>query len=149
MSYPPQGNRDHEVYNSVIHDSSIFPASSANVINFVAGAVANAWSAWASIVDSPAGNALNGEFTAVHGHIADIVIETSSAVNQAYMLEIAYGTATKVRVAIIRFYGGNVPKQAVRVRGVIIPAGESLYYRMRCETGGATAEGHIRYYLEP
>jgi len=148
MSFPPQGNRDHEVYNSVVHETHVFPASTVNVIAFTAEAVANAWSAWTSIVDSPAGNTLNGAFVTAHGHIADITIETNSNNNQVYMLEISYG-ASRTRVAAIRFYGGSVPKQSERIRSIIIPAGESIYYRMKCETGGATAEGHIRYYLEP
>ena len=145
MSYPPQGNRDHEVRGSVVHDTHIFPADSADVFTPMAGAIANAWSAWAAIVDAPAGNSLNGEFATEHGHICDLTIETVSINGQIYIFEVAYGTP-KVRVASTRFFSGAVPKQSQMIRSVIIPTGETLYYRMKCETGAATAEIHIRFY---
>ena len=145
MGYPPQGNRDHEVRNSVIHDTHIFPEDTPDALVFTAGAIANEWSAWALIVDAPAGNIFHGEFTTVHGHISGITIETVSNNGQIYILEISYG-ASNIQVAATRFYGGAVPKQSERIRSVIIPAGEIIYYRMKCETGGATAEGHIRHY---
>ena len=145
MSYPPQGNRDHEVRGSVIHDTHIFPEDTADALTFTAGAIANEWSAWALIVDAPAGNIFHGEFTTVHGHISGITIEVVSNNGQMYYIELAFGAA-RTRIASTRFLGANVPKQTEKIRSVIIPAGEIIYYRMKCETGGATAEGHIRHY---
>jgi len=66
------------------------------------------------------------------------------------MLEIAYGDA-KVPLLEQRFAGSGKfqnPRHLARTYGIEIPAGETVYYRMKSDTAVAdTAKVHIRYHL--
>ena len=113
-----------------------------------AGGVANTWSAWAAIVDNLAAE-LSTVFAASDGHICSILIEECSIKDMRYLLEVSYGAA-KVIVARTRFMKQNVKLDVDhqrRIRSIHIPAGETVYYRLKCETADATAEVHFRYYL--
>lgn len=66
------------------------------------------------------------------------------------MVEIAYGGA-KVSVLSQRFAGSGKfqnPDNTARTFGFEIPAGQTVYYRMKSNTAVAdTAKVHIRYHL--
>ena len=128
------------------HITSLFPASSANYVTFTAGGVANTHGAWAEIVDDAA-NKISDIFTTEDGHISGILIEDLSVKDKRYLFELAYGDSKEV-ILRHRFLSGEVKKldavQFVRIRSVVIPAGETVYYRMMCETAGATCEISFR-----
>jgi len=84
------------------------------------------------------------------GHITAMFIETLSEIDTVYMLEIAYG-ATKVLITTGRFGGATkfqVPPGNLRFWAPDIPAGETVYYRMKTATAVAdTAIIHFRYHI--
>jgi len=130
------------------HVTSLFPASSANYVTFTAGGVANTYGAWAEIVDDAA-NKLSDAFTAADGHITGICLEDLSVKDKRYMFEFSYGE-DKTVILQHRFLAGEVKKLAavifMRIRSVTILAGETVYYRMMCETAGATCELSFRHH---
>jgi len=67
-----------------------------------------------------------------------------------YMIEIAHGAAKTV-CCRHRFISGDTKKLAAinfsAVRAHKLAAGETMYYRMKCETAGATCELSIRYHF--
>lgn len=130
------------------HITALFPASSANYVTFTAGGVANTHGAWAEIVDDAA-NKLSDAFAISHGHITGLLLEDLSIKDKRFLFELAYGD-DKTIILRHRFLMGDVKKLAaiifMRIRSVIIPAGELLYYRMMCETAGATCEISFRYH---
>ena len=68
-----------------------------------------------------------------------------SASGKLYELHLAYGSS-KTIITRIRLKGGAVPKQESRIYGFYIPAGSTVYYKLKCETGGATLNLHLRYH---
>ncbi len=131
-----------------MHTSHLFPEDSNETVTFTAGAPDNTFGAWVEIVDN---NAVTFSSKAVnHGiHISSVQIESADTKDKIYILEIAYGAA-KTNVVTHRFATGDLVKldaiQQIRLRPDIIPAGETIYYRMKCETAGATCTLLIRYH---
>ena len=130
------------------HVTSLFPVSSVNFVTFTAGNVNNTFGAWAEIVDDAA-NKLSAAFTTSQGHITGMLLEDLSVKDKRFLFEIAYGD-DKTIVLRHRFLAGEVKKlNAVlfmRIRSVIIPEAQLLYYRMMCETADATCEISFRYH---
>lgn len=130
------------------HSTGLFPEDTDETITFTAGILDNEWSSWAEIIDNN-GVKLSDKLTSP-AHITAFLIETADVKEKAYLFEVAYGDA-KVVVARYRFISGETvklpPIQQVRIRSEHIPAGEKVYYRMKCETAGITCQLHIRYYL--
>lgn len=130
------------------HVTSLFPVSSANFVTFTAGNVNNTFGVWAEIVDDAA-NKLSAAFVSNAGHIVGILLEDLSVKDKRYLFELAYGDSKTV-ILRHRFLSGEVKKLDailfVRIRSVIIPEAELLYYRMMCETADATCEISFRYH---
>ena len=137
-----------ELVREIQHDTAIFPEDTDEFVTFTAGALDNAWSDWAEIVDGSA-NKFSDKATS-NIHISAIMIEDTNIKDETYLIEIAYGDARTV-VTPYRFIAGETTKlpavQMIRVRADEIFAGETIYYRMKCETGGKTCDLHIRYHL--
>ena len=137
-----------DIWHYTHHVSDIFPDDTNKLVTLTAGGVANTFGAWAAIVDGTP-TEFSTVFAADDGHIASIIVEECSLTDVRYMLEVSYGAA-KVIVARTRFMKVlnklNVGHQ-MRIRSIHIPAGETVYYRLKCETANATAEVHFRYYL--
>ena len=131
------------------HVSAIFPEDTDETVTVTAGGTNNAFGAWAELVDNLAVT-LSSKFADAPGHIVSINLEDASLKDVRYLLEIAYGDA-KTMVCRTRFVKVNVKvdvNHQARIRSIEIPAGETIYYRMKCETADATAEIHLRYFLE-
>lgn len=131
------------------HLSYIFPEDTDLTVTFTAAA-ANIWSAWAEIQDDGVPTTFSSKFAAQRGHISLVMVEDCSVKDKVYMLEIAYGADKKI-ISPHRFISGTAPKepsiQEARVRSPVIPAGETVYYRMKCEQAGPqTAELSFRYH---
>lgn len=174
MGYPPQGtgateadldliksrdtdlNYDRETDSlefqgeAQTHQTSLFPANASDVCTFKAGATPNVFGDWAEIADSPSGNKLTSAFATEEGHITGVLVEDLDTDDKRYLFEIAYGETTKTVILRHRFVSGVdkklPPLQFVRIRSVIIPVGEKVYYRMKCETGSAECEMSFRYH---
>ena len=132
------------------HQTSLFPEKASDACTFAAGSTDNVFGDWAEIADSPSGNKLTNAFATANGHITGILVEDLNTVDKRYSFEIAYGETTKTVLLRHRFVAGVTkklpPLQFVRIRSVIIPAGEKVYYRMMCETGSAECEVSFRYH---
>lgn len=134
------------------HESDIFPDGTALKCELTAGSPANTWSSWAEIVDdtSPTPITFSSLFASQAGHISGLLIEDLSHHDKRYELCVAYSDA-KVCILLHRFLSGDTKKlaavQFVRIRAESIPAGETVYYKMRCEEAAGTCEVSFRYHF--
>lgn len=148
---PKHGSKAWEIdqiYHYTHHVSDIFPDDTNKTVTLTAGAVADTYGAWAPIVDNIPVE-LSTVFAAAPGHIVSILVEECSRTDERYELEVSYGAA-RVVVARTRFMKAAVildVSHQTRIRSIHVPAGETVYYRMKCETALGTAEVHFRYYL--
>ncbi len=148
---PKHGSKSAEIdhiYHYTHHVSDIFPDDTNKTVTLTAGAVVNTFGAWAPIVDNLAVE-FSTVFAAVVGHISAISVEDATIKDERYLLEISYG-ADRVIIARTRFMKVNIKvdvNHKVMIRSEHIHAGETVYYRMKCETALATAEVHFRYYM--
>jgi len=137
-----------EIYDSLGHATSIYPGDTNLTCTFTAHANANTWSDWAEVTDSGA-NTMSALFVTNIGHITAMFLETLSELDTVYMMEMAYGAA-KTLITSGRFAGETkfqVPPGNLRFWAPTIPAGETIYYRMKTATAVAdTALIHFRYH---
>lgn len=134
--------------NDAHHETLIFPTLVTQTATFTAGAT-GVFGDWAEITDSDA-NALSDSFTS-DGYIASFMVEDASVKDKIYLIEFAYG-ATPTIVGRLRIQSGDNKKDTTSqpcMRMLKITSGATVYYRLACEDGAATLNGHIRYYLEP
>jgi len=147
-STPFNGAEIPQIYHFTHHVSDIFPDDTNKTVTLTAGGAIDTFGAWAAVVDNLAAE-LSTVFAASNGHICSILVEECNQTDKRYELEISYG-ATKVIVARTRFMKlankVNVGHQT-RIRSIHVPAGETVYYRLKCEVAAKTAEVHFRYYL--
>lgn len=131
------------------HVSAVFPEDTDETVTVTAPAGVNTFGAWAELVDDQA-VALSSKFADKPGHIVAIMVEECSVQDKRYLLELAYGAAKTiiVRSRFMKVLNKVNVGHQTRVRSIHIPAGETIYYRLKCETGAATAEIHLRYFLE-
>lgn len=136
-----------ELYVEAFHTTFLFPEDSGETVTFTAGGVNNTFGNWLEIVDNTPVT-LSSKFTTKGGHISSIKLVDADTNDKVYIIELAYGAAKTV-ITPYDFVSGTVllpPTQQVRVRAEKIPAGETIYYRMKCETGGATCRVSFRYH---
>lgn len=137
----------HRLDEDAHHSTLIFPEASNLDVVFTSGGGADTWGAWAEIVDSAA-TTFSSRMTS-DMDISAIMPEHASILNQAWMIEISYGSENTV-VARMRVISGAQNKLPAvsqqRIRSCYIPASETVYYRMMDETGGGTLNVSIRYF---
>ncbi len=140
------------IYGALTHASYIFPSDTNLTCTLTALDTANTWSSWAEIEDNTGGTTLklSAVFASNPGHITAIQEETLSEVNTVYMVQISYG-ASKAHITEQRFAGGtrfdDADNHAV-FHAPEIPAGETVYYRMKTATAVAdTVTVHFRYHV--
>lgn len=130
-----------------MHESFLFPEDSNETVTLTAHATPDTFSAWTEIVDNNAVT-FSSKLALKGGHVSSIMAESSSVDDKVYIYEIGYGAAKTV-VARGRLMSGSVRisvTQQERIRALEIPAGETVYYRIKCETGGADITASIRYH---
>jgi len=130
------------------HMTAIFPENTDETVTFTAGNVNNTFGDWAEIVDNNAVT-LSSKGVSKDLHISSVCVEDASARDKRYLLEIAYGDSKTV-IARMRYIGGNLKIGTVgqtRSRPLALVAGETIYYRMKCEVADEILEVHIRYHL--
>jgi len=132
------------------HRTYIFPEASDLDVVFTAGGVANVFGAWAVVQDNDApANTLASRFTS-EAHISSVLIEQASAVDEIHMFEISYGAARTIVTPIRLISGERVflpPIQQMRIRAMLVPANQTVYYRMMAGTAGATLRVSFRYHF--
>ena len=129
------------------HESFLFPAGTDETVIFVAGNVMNEFGDWVEIVDNNAVT-LSSKFAALPGHISSVSARETSVKDKEYIFEIAYGAA-KINVIRASMLSATVQLSSIqqdRMRNPEIPAGQVVYYRMKCETASATLEIKMRYH---
>ena len=136
-----------ELELEAIHDSILFPEDTNETVTFTAGGAINTFGAWVEIVDNNAVT-FSSKLTTDDGHISALSIESANTNNKIYLLEIAYGAAKTV-VVRHRFKSGVGVEtfQSWRQKTLKIPTGETVYYRMKCETALATCTIDFRYHF--
>ena len=131
------------------HETYIFPDDTNLTCTLTAAEAANTWSSWIEIADSGT-TTLSSKFAAHGGHIVSMIVESVSEIDTIYMVELSYGSSNTI-ITRWRFAGTTKfqnPSHQVRVRSPHIPAGETIYYRLKSATAVAdTALVHFRYYL--
>lgn len=144
----PQAPMDAEIHEYTVHVSDIFPDDTNKTVTFTSGVGANAWGAWANIMDNLAAT-LSAQFAASDGYLAAIHIEDASLTDNLYMLEIRDANTGLIlgRMRFLKVLNKVDVGHAIRIRSIRIPAGADLEYRQKDATGGGTSELHIRYYL--
>lgn len=114
--------------------------------------MANEFSDWAELDIDVGSDTLSSKFEDDISHVSAVIIEDLNTDDEVYDLEIGYGAA-KTNIGRHRFLSGEVKKLSgvmyIRIRALEIPAGETIYYRMKCSLGGATCEIHVRYHFHP
>ena len=135
-----------ELHKEAFHLNLLFPEDSNETVTFTAGGSANTFGAWAEIVDNN-GIKLSSKFNS-YGHVASVIAEDASVKDSVYVWEIAYGAGETI-VAKGRMISATNKINATaqnRMRTLKILGGESVYYRMKCETASATMAVHLRYH---
>ena len=137
-----------ELYHESFHVSQYFPEDSDETVTFTAGGTNDTFGAWAEIIDNNAVT-FSSKFTLRSGHISGTLVEHTSKKDEIYIYEIAYGDA-KTIIGRNRVLSGNVKLSTVqqgRRRALKILGGETVYYRMKCETASETLLLSLRYHL--
>ena len=135
------------------HDSLIFPVDTDETMTFIAATAVDTWITWTELVDNNAVT-FSSKLAANIGHISAIVLEQADTSDAHYLIELAYGTSTGATpITPKRLYTGAVPvkdmRQLTKVRSAAIPAGQTVWYRAKCDAGGSkTCTGHLRYHFD-
>ena len=138
-----------ELELEAIHASYVFPEDTNETVTFTAGGTNNTFGAWAEIVDNNAVT-FSSKLASNEGHISTLAIESANTNDKIYLIEIAYGAAKTIVVRHRFKTGVGVEKfQLCRMRTLKIPSGETVYYRMKCETASATCVVDFKYHFHP
>ena len=148
MSWGSQEEAYVDQEREIRHETFIFPVDSNETVEFTAGGGDNAFGVWAEIKDNLLVT-FSSKATS-YLHISGIIIEEADTPEKIYKLELAYGDS-KINMARSRFGQGtrfiSVVTQETKIRSTHVPPGETIYYQMKCETGGAKCKVHFRYHL--
>jgi len=147
--YPYDSDKIDMLLNELSHISYLFPEDSNETMTFTAGLVANAFSDWAEIVDNNAVS-LSSRHPDCGKHISSFIVESTTVKDKVFIYEISYGDDRTI-VARGRIISGTVQLSTIaqeRMRNLGIPKEETIYYRMKCETGGASLTATIRYHCD-
>lgn len=133
------------------HTSGIFPADTNLTCTFAAGGSTDTFGAWAEIEDNTSGTTLKltAQAASANLHLSALFIESTDTVDKMYMIEIGYGSTPTV-IYRMRFGSGSkavAVMQQGRMRSDHIPTGETIKYRMKCETASAEATVSLRFHL--
>lgn len=169
MGYPPQGTKADlttletrlsaaravyldALYTFAHHLSYLFPEDSDETITFTASGTDNTFGGWAEIEDNNEVT-LSSKAATEDLYISSLIIETADTQDVIYQIEVGYGDGTVGGTTVTGSHRFAAPitkfvdiVQQIRVRPLQIPAGETIYYRMKCETAGAKCTGSFRYH---
>jgi len=156
MGYPPQGTKaDLTTLEAFAqHLSYIFPEDSDETILLTAGGTDNAFGDWAEIKDDQ-NVTLSSQATENDLYISSLTVEEADTQDVIYSVEVGYGDGTVGGTTVVGSHRFAAPLtkfvdivQQIRVRPLKIPAGETIYYRMKCETASKKCNVSIRYHYQ-
>jgi hypothetical protein len=133
-----------DLYNSA--EIFIYPEQTNYACTLSANDIANSFSSWLEITDNSS-TTLSSKFVDDNGYLAEILAFEFSVPNVAYILEISYGEDNIV-IGRLAFYARANAISSVLVKSHIIPKNQKIYYRVMCETGGASFRAYLRYFYE-
>jgi len=138
-----------DIWKEMHHRSFLFPDDISKTVTFTAGGAGFAFGAWAEIADNLA--VTFGSKTTSELGISSLKIRSESVADKLYQIEIGYGdSAAAVTVIDPHEFGSGTKHvegdEQARFRPPVIPVGKKIYYRMKCETGGATCDVVFRYH---
>lgn len=138
-----------DIWIDMHHRSYLFPDDISKTVTFTADAVAGDYDDWAEIVDSEPVT-FSSKATSPLA-ISSLKIRSESVADKLYQIEIGYGdSADDVTIIDPHEFGSGTKHvegdEQIRFRPPLIPAGQKIYYRMKCETGGATCTVVFRYH---
>ena len=139
-----------ELNRAWAHTTGLFPESTELTCTFVAGGTNNTFGAWAEIEDDTGGTTLKLTAQAASAtlHLCAMFIESTDTADKMYQIEIGYGSTPTV-VYRIRFGSGTKKvetQQTGRMMCDHIPQGETIKYRMKCETASAECTVSFRFH---
>lgn len=112
----------------------LFPEETTHTCVLTCGDGIDTWTAaWTEITEAPGGTTLTQKFATKAGYITDIMLYGFLTANIMYMIELGYG-ATPIVIGRARTYDDwtyHIPLWSAR-----IPAGQTIYYRAKCEIAG-------------
>ena len=123
----------------------LYPDTASATCTLTAGAGVDTWSAWTELVDNGAVT-LSSKFVADSGYLHQAMTHDYSIADKIFIIEIAYdndGTDIVGRIKVRSDW-----TYVSDLNSVVIPAGETIYYRMQSETAGATLQADFRYYFD-
>jgi len=103
----------------------------------------------------------SSKITEKAAHISFIIIEYAQ-VNEMYVIELSYGASYTIigrgrfisrcqaidpKIGAVGCFGTSI--HPIFLRPKIIPAGETVYCRVKCETSQSSCRFHIRYHFHP
>lgn len=138
-----------DIWVCMHHRSYIYPDDIDKTVTFTAGVGDGDFGAWAELADNL--GAKLSDLTTADLAISALKIRSESVEDKLYLIELGHGeSAGAVTVVDPHEFGSGTKKiegdEQVRFRPPSIPAGSKVYYRMKCETGGATCAITIRYH---
>lgn len=125
----------------------LWPESVTATATLTAGASSDNFSAWTELIDSSA-NSLSANFTTKDGYLVEIMTHDYSvnATDRMFSIELAYGNVTKTVIGRIKVRSDWT--YVLALRSVVIPQGQTIYYRMKSEIAGADLKADFRYYYK-
>lgn len=136
------------------HRSYLYPdlTSDMDLTCTLTAGTSKAFGSWVELTDSSS-NELSTIVASNDLHISAVRIRETSVSDKLYVIEIGYGlTAESVTTISPHDFGSGTKKidsdEQVRVRADVIPAGQKIYGRLKCETNGAIATIVIRYHFD-
>jgi hypothetical protein len=127
------------------NEAFLFPEEATVNATLTSGGVIDTFGAWAEIVDTNAVT-LSSKFAANNGYLVEITTRNYSDANEIHIIEIA--TANDGTGIIGRVKLRSDWTYVLALRSVRIDAGDTIYYRMKSETAGATLDADFKYYFE-
>jgi len=121
----------------------IFPESTLDYVLFATAAGIDAWTNWAEITSAIGGITFTSRFAATPGYLTDVMVYAHTVLNIIYEVEIGWGALHTVvgRVRVYSDWTYHLPMWSAQ-----IPAGQRIYYRMRCENSPASMRAGFRYH---
>lgn len=131
------------------HRSYYFPDDISKTVTLTAGVGDNDFGDWAEIADNL--GAIFSDETIHDLGISAMQVRQESVADKLYLFEVGYGLAVDAVTNIdIHEFGSGTKfvdgDEVAWFRPPLVPAGQKIYYRMKCETGGATCQVIFRYH---
>ena len=149
LNNPVNPGQVYDLWIEAHHRSYLFPDDITKTATLTADGADNTFGTWAEIADN-----LGAKFSALTTSpiaVSSMQVREEDEADKLYLIEIGYGEAVEAVTTIDpHLFGSGTKKierdEQVRFRPPVIPVGQKIYYRMKCEEGGATCQVAFRYH---